>query len=122
VVARQPRWEGAWNGLGWSQYCARQYQLALEAFQEAVSLDPTYRDGAVGLAYALFELGRYREALPHLHRLTREGWIRSAWRTTENNRRARYYALTRAGEDQLGIERETWARLSEAVERIMGTA
>jgi len=46
--------------------------LALEAFQEAVSLDPTYRDVGVGLAYALFELGRYREALPHLHRLTRE--------------------------------------------------
>ncbi len=59
---------------------------------------------------------------PALHRLTREGWIRSEWRTTENNRRARYYALTRAGEKQLGVERETWARLSEAVERIMGMA
>ena len=47
--------------------------LALEAFQAAVSLDPTYRDVGVGLAYALFELGRYREALSHLHRLTREG-------------------------------------------------
>ncbi len=56
---------------------------------------------------------------PALHRLTREGWIRSEWRTTENNRRARYYLLTRAGERQLGIERETWLRLSEAVERVM---
>jgi len=72
-VARQPRWEGAWNGLGWSSTCAGQYQVALQAFQEAVSLDPAYRDVGVGLAYALFELGRYREALPHLHRLTREG-------------------------------------------------
>jgi len=57
---------------------------------------------------------------PALHRLTREGWIRSEWRTTENNRRARYYVLTRAGERQLGLERETWSRLSEAVDRIMG--
>ena len=73
VTVRQPRWEGAWNGLGWSQYRARQSERALAAFQEAVALDPGYRDAAVGLAYALFELQRYREALPHLHRLTREG-------------------------------------------------
>ncbi len=59
---------------------------------------------------------------PALHRLTREGWIRSEWRTTENNRRARYYVLTPAGAGQLGLEHETWSRLSEAVERIMGLA
>jgi PadR family transcriptional regulator PadR len=59
---------------------------------------------------------------PALHRLTREGWIRSEWRTTENNRRARYYVLTPAGERQLGLEQETWSRLSEAVDRIMGLA
>jgi transcriptional regulator len=57
-----------------------------------------------------------------LHRLTREGWIRSSWRTTENNRRARYYELTRAGEEQLGVEADRWVRLSMAVERIMATA
>ena len=57
-----------------------------------------------------------------LHRLTREGWIKSEWRVTENNRRARYYILTRAGEQQLGIERDQWARLSGAVDQIMGTA
>jgi transcriptional regulator len=58
---------------------------------------------------------------PSLHRLTREGWIRSEWRTTDNNRRARYYLLTRAGETQLGMERETWARLSAGVARILAT-
>jgi len=58
---------------------------------------------------------------PSLHRLTREGWIRSEWRTTANNRRARYYLLTRAGETQLGLERESWARLSEGVARILAT-
>lgn len=58
---------------------------------------------------------------PSLHRLTREGWIRSEWRTTANNRRARYYLLTRAGETQLGLERDSWARLSEGVARILAT-
>ena len=57
-----------------------------------------------------------------LHRLTREGWIRSEWRTTENNRRARYYSLTPAGARQLGVEHEHWARLSGAVDQIMGMA
>jgi PadR family transcriptional regulator, regulatory protein PadR len=57
-----------------------------------------------------------------LHRLTREGWIRSEWRVTENNRRARYYILTRAGEKQLGIESQQWAKLSGAVDRVMGMA
>ena len=54
-----------------------------------------------------------------LHRLTREGWIKSKWRTTENNRRARYYALTRAGRSQLGVEAEHWERLARAVMQIM---
>lgn len=54
-----------------------------------------------------------------LHRLTRQGWLDSEWRVTENNRRARYYRLTRAGERRLGIEHEHWDRLSRAVDRIM---
>lgn len=57
-----------------------------------------------------------------LHRLTREGWIRSEWRVTENSRRARYYSLTRAGARQLGLEHEQWDRLSSAVDQIMGLA
>jgi PadR family transcriptional regulator PadR len=59
---------------------------------------------------------------PSLHRLTREGWIRSEWRVTENARRARYYQLTPAGREQLGLERETWRRLSTAVDRILRLA
>ena len=54
-----------------------------------------------------------------LHRLTREGWLRSEWRITENNRRARYYILTRDGEKQLGVEHAQWARLAGGVQRIM---
>jgi transcriptional regulator len=54
-----------------------------------------------------------------LHRLTREGWIKSYWEVTENNRRARYYALTASGRKQLGEERQAWARSSAAIERIL---
>lgn len=57
-----------------------------------------------------------------LHRLTREGWITSAWRTTDNNRRARFYALTRAGRRQLGIEAQHWERLAGAVMDIMAAS
>lgn len=56
-----------------------------------------------------------------LHRLTREGWIRSYWQTTENGRRARYYALTAEGRRQLGLEAEHWRRLSTAVQTILAT-
>jgi len=54
-----------------------------------------------------------------LHRLTREGWIRSHWEVTENNRRARYYTLTPAGERQLGLEAAHWERLTSAVARVL---
>lgn len=54
-----------------------------------------------------------------LHRLTREGWIRSYWADTENGRRARYYQLTRAGERQLRVEADHWERLSLGVARVM---
>ncbi len=58
---------------------------------------------------------------PALHRLTRRGWITSEWRTTENNRRARYYRLTATGRRQLEEEHRHWLRLSEAVNRVMQT-
>jgi len=58
---------------------------------------------------------------PALHKLTAEGWIRSYWDLTENNRKARYYKLTRAGEKQLHVESEHWDRLAAAVGRVMAT-
>jgi transcriptional regulator len=57
---------------------------------------------------------------PALQRMKRKGWITSEWRVTENNRKARYYALTPAGERQLGEEHRAWERSSGAVERILG--
>ena len=57
---------------------------------------------------------------PALIRMRRRGWVRTAWRVTENNRRARYYELTVAGRRQLTVERATWMRASAAVNSIMG--
>ena len=56
---------------------------------------------------------------PALHRLERRGWIRGRWRTSENNRRAKYYELTARGRDQLGAERESWERLTAAVRLVL---
>ena len=56
---------------------------------------------------------------PALHKLTAEGWIKSYWELTQNNRKARYYRLTRAGEKQLEVEAEHWDRLAAAVARVM---
>lgn len=58
---------------------------------------------------------------PALVRMKRRGWIRSAWRTTENNRRARYYDLTADGRRQLEVEHDAWKRASQAIEWILGT-
>jgi len=52
---------------------------------------------------------------PALHKLEQEGWITAEWRATENNRRARFYALTRLGRAQLKVETGHWKRLSEAI-------
>ncbi len=57
---------------------------------------------------------------PALYRLERKGWITSSWKTTENSRRARYYALTVAGKKQLAAERESWKRQSEAINLVLG--
>ena len=59
---------------------------------------------------------------PALHKLTQEGWIKSYWDLTENNRKARYYRLTRVGEQQLGLEAANWDRLVAAVTRVMATS
>ena len=59
---------------------------------------------------------------PALQRLERQNFIRAEWRTTENNRRARYYELTAAGRRQLAAEVTHWERLSAAVDLVLRTA
>jgi PadR family transcriptional regulator PadR len=59
---------------------------------------------------------------PALHRLERRGWIRAHWGTSDNNRRAKYYELTRSGRKQLEVERTAWRKLTAAVAQILESA
>ncbi len=52
---------------------------------------------------------------PALHRLEEAGWLSSFWGESENNRRAKYYRITKAGKAQLEVEREQWARVALAM-------
>ena len=56
---------------------------------------------------------------PALYRLERQGLITSSWRTTENNRRARYYALTATGRKHLAQELKDWQRMSRAINLVL---
>ena len=56
---------------------------------------------------------------PALHRLTEAGWLVASWDASENNRRAKYYSLTRAGKRQLGQEVAEWNRISLAIDRAL---
>ncbi|HYT65624.1 MAG TPA: PadR family transcriptional regulator [Vicinamibacterales bacterium] len=56
---------------------------------------------------------------PALHRLEEAGWLSSTWEASENNRRAKYYALTRAGRKQLGEETAQWNKIALAIARAL---
>jgi PadR family transcriptional regulator PadR len=58
---------------------------------------------------------------PALQRLEDKGWIAAEWGTSDNNRRARFYRLTKAGRKQLTAETRQWKRLTSAIGRILGT-
>ena len=56
---------------------------------------------------------------PALHRLERRGWIKANWGISENNRRAKYYELTRSGQKQLEVETDSWRKLTAAITQIL---
>jgi PadR family transcriptional regulator, regulatory protein PadR len=56
---------------------------------------------------------------PALHKLEQEGWITAEWKQSENNRRAKYYSLTRLGRQQLKKETANWNRLSAAISHVV---
>jgi PadR family transcriptional regulator len=58
---------------------------------------------------------------PALHRLERRGWIKARWGASENNRQAKFYELTRKGQEQLDAQAESWRRLTAAVGQILNT-
>ncbi len=59
---------------------------------------------------------------PALHRLERRGWVKAKWGASENNRRAKYYELTKSGWKQLEAEESAWRRLTVAVGKVLETA
>jgi PadR family transcriptional regulator, regulatory protein PadR len=56
---------------------------------------------------------------PALHKLEQEGWIKAEWKTTDNNRRAKFYSLTRLGRKQLETEAQNWSRLAAAISQVV---
>jgi len=59
---------------------------------------------------------------PALYRMEERGWVKAEWGLSENNRRAKFYKLTKAGRKQLDAEASNWERISKAVSRILQTA
>ena len=59
---------------------------------------------------------------PALHRLQRRGWIKARWGVSENNRRAKFYELTKSGRRQLEVERDAWVKLTAAMAHVLATA
>ena len=86
-----------------------------------LSLQPTH---GYGIAQRVQQVSRDAVQLnqgslyPALHRLEQKRWLKSEWRQSETGREAKFYALTRAGERQLALEKETWDRLTTAVQLI----
>ncbi|MES2179585.1 MAG: PadR family transcriptional regulator [Gemmatimonadota bacterium] len=89
---------------------------------KALSLEPMH---GWGIAQRIDQLSndvfrvQQGSLYPALQRMKRKGWVKSEWRTSENNRRARYYLLTAAGKRQLETEASLWERASEAVNGIL---
>jgi DNA-binding PadR family transcriptional regulator len=55
---------------------------------------------------------------PALYRIEQKGWVTSRWETSETGRQAKFYTLTKAGRKQLGVEEESWDRLSLAIAKV----
>jgi PadR family transcriptional regulator, regulatory protein PadR len=89
---------------------------------KALSLEPMH---GWGISERIQQVSRETLQIPQgslypaLHRLERRGWIKASWGTSDNNRRARYYELTRTGRKQLEAEAQDWERLTTAVALVL---
>ena len=92
---------------------------------KTLTLEPLHGYG-IGVRLEQISGGGFRvnagSLFPGLRRLERDGLIKGQWRVSENNRRAKYYALTRAGKKQLDTELANWERLSSAITLVVRTA
>ena len=92
---------------------------------QILSLEPAH---GYGIAQRLEQISKsivqvnQGSLYPALHRMTQSGWLRAEWGASENNRRAKFYKLTRAGRKQLDAETANWVRVSQAIARILQTA
>ena len=88
---------------------------------QILSLEPAH---GYGIAQRLQQVSRevvqvnQGSLYPALHRLEQKGWLKSEWRQSETGREAKFYSLTRAGEKQLAVEKQSWNRLTAAVRLI----
>jgi transcriptional regulator len=64
---------------------------------------------------------KYGTLYPALMRLEQSGWISSEWGTSENNRRARFYSITKKGRKQLALEAESWEQMAAFITRVLGS-
>ena len=71
------------------------------------------------VAQDLLEM-KYGTLYPALMRLEQNGWLSSQWGTSENNRRARFYSITRQGRKQLALEEENWEQMAAFIARVLG--
>lgn len=89
---------------------------------KALSLEPMH---GWGISERIHQVSRETLQIPQgslypaLHRLERRGWISASWGASDNNRRAKYYELTRAGRKQLEAEAQDWARLTTAIALVL---
>jgi PadR family transcriptional regulator PadR len=92
---------------------------------KALSLQPMH---GWGIGHRIEQMARGAFVVPQgslypaLQRMLNKGWIKSEWRTSENNRRARYYLITRAGAQQLRAEEADWERASKAINAVLRVA
>jgi PadR family transcriptional regulator PadR len=88
---------------------------------QIVSLEPAH---GYGIAQRLEQISRsvvqvnQGSLYPALHRLEQKKWVRGEWKESETGREAKFYSLTPAGRRQLTVEKDSWARLSDAVNLI----
>ena len=92
---------------------------------KALALNPLH---GLGISYRIEQMtaGTFHvkpgSLFPALHRMEESGWLASSWGESENNRKAKYYQLTRAGRRQLNVETEQWSRISVAMARALDHA
>ena len=92
---------------------------------KAVSLEPLH---GVGISRRIGQMTRdsvqisYGSLFPALHRMEEKGWLEAEWQTSDNNRRAKYYRITKTGKRQLRTEEKEWEKVVAAVSAALGSS